>query len=148
MKLLPLLKSKRGVALESAILFMTVIFSFCFILTSIALIGRNRSRLDSIYLENYVFSEQIGEHFVGYLDTLDTNAPSSDGFVARLSALGIDLAEVGYSVSVANDGDMCSLTVRDGGEDGIAVLCVQANFGGDSVSLISWNRTADENTES
>ena len=37
---------------------------------------------------------------------------------------------------------------RDGGEDGIAVLCVQANFGGDSVSLISWNRTADENTES
>ena len=150
MRSLPLLKSKRGVALESAILFMTVIFSFCFILTSLALIGRNRARLDSIYAENCVFAEQIGEHFVGYLDSLDTDTPSADGFIDRLSTLGIDLEGAGYSLSVdtAAEDETCTLTVRDGGEDGATVLYIQANLSGESAALISWRRTSPENTES
>ena len=59
-----LLKSKRGIALENAILFMLVIFSLCALLTSLTLIGHFQTRINKLTLENEVDLEQIGEDFV------------------------------------------------------------------------------------
>ena len=63
----PILKSKRGIALESAILFMVMVFSFCFLLTSLALFGHYSVKLQQIKAEIDVEIEQIGEDFVYYL---------------------------------------------------------------------------------
>ena len=154
MRPLPLLKSKRGVALESAILFMTVIFSFCFILTSLALIGRNRARLDTLYVQSYVESEQIGEYFVIYLEALGDSTPDNiteDGFKSALPQDFRQSLPESYSISVEAveaveaDGTYYALTVSDGDR---AVLYIKANLNGDAVELISWRRTAPENTES
>lgn len=60
----PILKSKRGIALESAILFMVMVFSFCFLLTSLALFGHYSVKLQQIKAEIDVEIEQIGEDFV------------------------------------------------------------------------------------
>ena len=59
-----LLKSKRGIALENAILFMLVIFSLCALLTSLTLIGHFQTRINKLTLENEVDLEQIGEDFL------------------------------------------------------------------------------------
>ena len=64
MKLKQILKSKKGIALENAILFMLVVFSFCALITSVTLSGHNQIRLERIILENKVAIEQIGEDFL------------------------------------------------------------------------------------
>ena len=64
MNLQKILKNRRGVALENALLFMLVIFSLCALLTSLTLIGHFQTRINKLTLENEVDLEQIGEDFV------------------------------------------------------------------------------------
>lgn len=64
MNLKKILKSRRGVALENALLFMLVIFSLCALLTSLTLIGHFQTRINKLTLENEIALEQIGEDFL------------------------------------------------------------------------------------
>ena len=48
MKLKQILKSKRGMALENAILFMLIIFSLCALLTSLTLIGHYQVKIEKM----------------------------------------------------------------------------------------------------
>ncbi len=47
-----ILKNKKGIALENAILFMVIVFSFCALLTSLTLFGHYQTKLDKITLTN------------------------------------------------------------------------------------------------
>ena len=64
-----LLKSKRGIALENAILFMLVIFSLCALLTSLTLIGHFQTNINKLTLENEIKLEQVGEEFLYHVKT-------------------------------------------------------------------------------
>ncbi len=68
MNLKKILKSRRGVALENALLFMLVIFSLCALLTSLTLIGHFQTRINKLTLENEVDLEQIGEDFLYHVE--------------------------------------------------------------------------------
>ena len=59
-----LLKDKKGMAIESAIIFMIIIFSFCALLSSLTLWGHYQTKLDNTVLLNKVTVEQIGEDFL------------------------------------------------------------------------------------
>ena len=63
-----ILKSKRGIAMESAIIFIITIFSFCSLLTMLSVIGRNQLDIENILFTREVEVDQIGEYFLG--DTL------------------------------------------------------------------------------
>ena len=69
-----LLKSKRGIALENAILFMLVVFSLCALLTSLTLIGHFQTSINKLTLENEIKLEQIGENFVASPASFDYDA--------------------------------------------------------------------------
>ena len=58
------LKSRRGVALASAMMFMVAMFSLCILLTSLASIGRFTVRLEQILIIRTIDVDQIGEDFV------------------------------------------------------------------------------------
>ena len=60
-----ILKNKRGIAMESAVLFIVTIFSFCSLLTMLSVIGRNQLDIENILLTRAVEVDQIGEHFLG-----------------------------------------------------------------------------------
>lgn len=64
MRLKQLLKSKRGIALENAIIFMIVIFSLCALLTSLTLLGHYQVKLENLTLLNDVKIDQIGEDYL------------------------------------------------------------------------------------
>ena len=64
MKAINILKSKRGIAIENAILFLLVVFSLCSLLTMIALIANYQFKIDKIVLEQDVYLDQIGEQFI------------------------------------------------------------------------------------
>ena len=64
-----LLKSKRGMAIESAILFMIIVFSFGFLLTGVAMTAHLRVKLNDSLLTREMEIEQIGENFVSMSET-------------------------------------------------------------------------------
>ena len=64
-----ILKNKRGIAIENAIIFMIVIFSLCFLITSIAMIGRYQVKIENNILLNEIEIDQIGEDFLESVKT-------------------------------------------------------------------------------
>ena len=64
MKLKQILKSKRGMALENAILFMLIIFSLCTLLTLVAMVGHYQIKLEKNVLLKDVAIDQIGEDYL------------------------------------------------------------------------------------
>lgn len=79
-----ILKNKKGIALENAILFMLVVFSFCALITSVTLSGHNQIRLERIILENKVAIEQIGEDFLAG-DTAETLNTKYEKYTCEVS---------------------------------------------------------------
>lgn len=51
-------------AMESAILFMLIIFSLCTLLCAVTLTGHYQTKLDKTLTENKVKLDQIGENFL------------------------------------------------------------------------------------
>ena len=63
-KIKQILKDKKGIALENAILFEIIIFSLCFLLTSLTLIGHYQVKIENLTLLNDVEIEQIGDDYL------------------------------------------------------------------------------------
>ena len=59
-----ILKSKRGAALEGALLFMMVIFMLAMLLTSVAMNAHLRVRVNDMTIQNEVILDYVGEQFV------------------------------------------------------------------------------------
>ena len=64
MRLKQILKNKRGVAIENAILFMIVVFFLCTLITSVTLIGHYQVKIENLSLIQDVNVEQVGEDFI------------------------------------------------------------------------------------
>lgn len=132
------LKSKRGAAIESALTFMIIIFSLCFLLTSLALWGYYQIKLAGIRTEVYVEVEQIGEDFVAYLEQteisdfrtyLEQNGISHNDFICREST----------------DGDIFELSVKKVADaDGQTVLYVRAQRTQSGITLLEWKEARAE----
>lgn len=105
MNLKKILKSRRGVALENALLFMLVIFSLCALLTSLTLIGHFQTRINKLTLENEIALEQIGEDFLFVVSSEEGNVGEAvDQFTspdANYVCKGLTDENV-YSLSVAH----------------------------------------------
>lgn len=68
-----ILKSKRGAALEGALLFMMVIFMLAMLLTSVAMNAHLRVRVNDMTIQNEVILDSVGEYYVKNNCTLPTD---------------------------------------------------------------------------
>lgn len=84
MKLKQILKSKKGIAIENAILFMILIFTFCTLITFLTSFGQYQARLEKITLMNKVALEQIGEDFLAG-DTAETLNTKYDNYTCEVT---------------------------------------------------------------
>ena len=64
-----LLKNKRGAAMESAILFMVVVFSLCLLLTTVISTSHLQVRVSKKQRARRLEIEQIGENYVYNLES-------------------------------------------------------------------------------
>ena len=112
-----ILKDKRGIALETAILFMIVIFALCFVVMSLALRGTSDVKLDGDLLLLRVELDQIGEDFL-------ESVKSGEEF---------DKHYENYTYEVNNS----TLTVKRLSADTV-VLYVQAELVGEQVDIKCW----------
>ena len=115
------LKSKRGVAIESALIFMMVIFFLCLSVTTVVLAGHKRvDRAEDALLER-VALEQIGEDF-------RTHVRMTGGSV------GFTASNAKYTYEVQGN----TLTVK---QDNNVVLFVEVNGNG---AILQWRYTEAE----
>ena len=59
-----ILKSKKGIVLENALLFMMIIFALCFLVASFALIGHYQGDIENSTIMHRVEVDRIGEDFL------------------------------------------------------------------------------------
>lgn len=111
MRLKQILKSKSGMALENAILFMLIIFSLCALLTSLTLIGHYQLKIEKTVLQHDVEIDQIGEDFIAGL---------------KGSGEGLKTDYENYAYNVADDGKSITVKHKDD-EEGPVLLYVEVN---------------------
>ena len=85
MKLRQMLKSKRGMALENAILFMLIIFSLCALLTGLTLLGHYQVKIEKMTLLNDVEIEQIGEDYLASVKAKTTFTDTYENYAYEVS---------------------------------------------------------------
>ena len=115
-----ILKSKSGIAIETALLFMIVVFSLCALITSLAVIGRHQTRLENKTLISEVEIDQIGEDFLAYL---------RDNTV--------DYTNEKYDCTLTGTGNVSTLTVTKKNSTD-TVLYIEAEIDGETVTLLRW----------
>ena len=124
---LRILKDKRGIAIETALLFMLVIFSLCALITSVATIGRKQSQLESRVFTKEVEIDQIGEDFIAYL--------------AAGEASDFDAAGENYDFRVDKEENISALTLTNKGSTSV-VLYIEAEKTGAGVKILRWRYSA------
>ena len=126
MKIKQILKDKKGLALENAILFEIIIFSLCFLLTSLTLIGHYQVKIENLTLLNNVEIEQIGDDYLAS--------------VKAGEALTKDYTNYAYEVS----GN--TLTVwHKNDESKSAVLYVEAELVDEQLNVSKWRYSLPTN---
>lgn len=105
-----ILKSKKGVAIENALLFMMIIFGLCFLVSFVALIGHHQYRLDDTLITNRVELDLIGEAFV---QAPDSYAYTGDKYACSIVTDGSDKV---LTVTSKSGGDVLLYVKVDGGK--------------------------------
>lgn len=142
-----LISTKKGIALESAIIFMTITFTFCFLLTSLVLYGRYQVKVEGIQMDIYVAREQVGEDFMAYLCA---NESASETFAAYMTDNNINYENYTCEEKKTQDLDITryELTVlHKASENDTVVLYIQAEKAAQNqVTLITWQTSVPETT--
>lgn len=142
-----LISTNKGIALESAIIFMTITFTFCFLLTSLVLYGRYQIKVEGIQMDIYVAREQVGEDFMAYL-CADESA--SETFAAYMIDNNINYENYTCEEKKTQDLDITryELTVlHKDSENDTVVLYIQAEkTAQNKVTLILWQTSVPETT--
>ena len=73
------LRSKKGLALESAVVFMLVILALCTLLITLAVMGRYQLRSAQAEMFHDIEKEQICEDFLAYVSAVTVVKPSENG---------------------------------------------------------------------
>ncbi len=87
MGLKKIFKSKKGIAIETAILSIIVIFSLCFLVTSLTLVGHYQVQIESAFILNDAKLDQIGEDFIADPENFSVNDYNDkNGFYCEVNA--------------------------------------------------------------
>lgn len=113
-----ILKNKKGMALENAILFMLIIFTFCALLTSLTLYGHYQTKLEKVMMTNRVELDQIGEHYLNYLKN------------------GTEFSTDNENYAITTDNNALALTVKNKNDK--IILYVQASIDDGNITVVKW----------
>lgn len=102
--------NKKGIALETAIVFLVVIFSFCTLVSTTALVGSKQGKIEKIRIENKAKLDQIGEDFIA--GKLQENY---QGFTVKSSEDKLTL-QVWYGSEASQDADLTVVLEKGAGD--------------------------------
>ncbi len=115
-------QSRRGAALESAIIFMVVVFTLCLLVTSVMLVTRQKNGISQATLERVTTVDEIGED---YLSALKSGTPFTVAYE------DYDYTVVGNTLTVWKKTDTTKKTL----------LLVEAEYTEGELRVLSWQNT-------
>ena len=118
--------NKKGIALESAILFMVVLFSLSMLLMTIVTSAAYRIKANDAGSESRLTADQLGETYLSYLDDGGVDA---DGLKDAVDAVNAVKNE-GHSFELAEDEKSFVLS-----KNGKTVLTIKVN---EKREVIQW----------
>lgn len=113
------IRDRRGIAMESAILFMVVLFSFSLLLTTVVLTAHSTATANEKTVQRRIEIEEIGEHFL-------RDTTSSTLFEERVDLSPYTATVTDSEGNAAQDGTV--LTLKNA--KGSTVLYVEKDAGG------------------
>ena len=128
-----ILKSKKGIAIESAILFMLVIMSVSILLTSVVMSAHTGVRIGKNEMETRLKLEQIGDAFVAYIPVVNDTFEELDDELSNMA----DQISEGADAEISADGSV--LTVKNRAEK--TILYIEKS----GTQVITW-RYSDPDT--
>ena len=124
-----MLRNKRGIAIETALFMMVVVFALCTLLLTFALYSRNQNVIANDRFESLALTEQIGEDF--YYSVKNNESMDTGAYTDR-------------SVTVSEEADIITLVVTDSNNgDHLLTVVILRKDGGD-VSILRWSRFSGE----
>ena len=123
--------SKRGVAIETAMFMMVVVFSLCTLLVMFAMISRKEIITSNRSFQDQVQIDQIGEDFCHYVKNY------SDGDVFTYSYSDQ------YYAFCTHDENVFKMTLRKNGKY-THVLSVEVEKTDDTVKVLRWSQFEDD----
>ncbi|GEM_PF-5582505 len=121
-----MLKNKKGIAIETAVFMMIVIFALCTLIVTITLYSRQHSIKANNDFINRVNLDKVGEKFIAALNAALKENNDADSF-------DFD----GKVYSIISDGNERILTVYD--DNGKVVLNVVAEPDGGNYTIKRWS---------
>ncbi|MBO4861134.1 MAG: hypothetical protein J5530_06280 [Clostridia bacterium] len=115
-----MLKNKKGIAIETAVFMMIIIFALCTLIVTITLYSRQHSIKANNDFINRVNLDKVGEKFIAALRNNDADSFAFDG-----------------KYSIISDGNERILTVYD--DNGKVVLNVVAEPDGGNYIIKRWS---------
>lgn len=129
-----ILKSKKGIAIESAILFMLVIMSVSILLTSVVMSAHTGVRIGKNEMENRLKLEQLGDAFVAYIPVVNDTFEELDDELSNMA----DQISEGADAEISADGSV--LTVKNRAEK--TILYIEKS----GTQVITWRYSAPDTT--
>ena len=131
-----ILKSKRGIAIESALLFMMVIISISILLTSVIMTAHTGVQISKKEVETRLKLEQLGDSFV-----LSDTTPESEGLDELKSNLDTYVSEISAGITATLSDDGTTLTVKN--KDGKTLLYIEKSGN----QVITWRYSDKTNSQ-
>ena len=133
MKQNKILKSKRGVAIETAVLFIIIILSLCALITTFPLMQHYQTKIDIILLKQDIELEQITDHFLAFIKNGEELSDDNfKNYVASFDDADNKLSEkygyyvYGYSLVVKRENNVL-LCVSAELHDGVAKIVASSS---------------------
>ena len=113
--------NKKGIALETAIVFLVVIFSFCTLVSTTALVGSKQGKIEKIRIENKAKLDQIGEKFVAG-DLQEGIVGDNEFYVKKIESQQDNTItlQVWYGSKVSGNADL-TVVLEKGADDKVTV---------------------------
>ncbi len=123
--------NNKGIAIETALFMMVIVFALCTLLLTFALYSRNQSKVVNNQFESLLLTDQIGEDF--YYSVKNNEPMDTGSYTGRSVTINED----------ENNNNKKTLIVIDS-NTGKHLLTVVIEKNGTDINILRWSRFADQ----
>lgn len=130
------IRSRRGAALESAIMFMMVLGLFSMLLSSFVVIRTRQGRVDQLYTQSRLDLDDIGNTFVASIESGKYSTNNADKFKGTCTGANSDIE---YLYKAYSGTETATLYVYNKNDVRTVLLCVKVHESSGNITVTEWS---------
>lgn len=130
------IRSRRGAALESAIMFMMVLSLFSMLLSSFVVIRTRQGRVDQLYTQSRLDLDDIGNAFVKFVKSEGHSTKNADSFKGTREGAN---SGIEYLYKASSGTEFATLYVYNKNDVKTVLLCVKVHESSGDITVTEWS---------